>query len=81
MTIWLVLLILLILTLIATVPVWPYSRGWGVSPVSIVMAAILLVVLLWALGLVELRGVEEAVDEVDDLEPTETGIRMWLHRM
>lgn len=75
MTLWMVLLIILILTLIATVPVWPYSRGWGVSPVSIVFAAILLVVLLWALGLVELRGVEEAVD---DIEPTETGLRHLL---
>ncbi len=63
MTIWMVLLIILILALIATVPAWPYSRGWGVSPVSIVFAAILLVLLLWALGIVELRGVEEALDE------------------
>lgn len=81
MTIWLVILILLILTLIATVPVWPHSRGWGISPVSIVLAAILLVVLLWALGLVELRGVEEAVDDADDVEPTETGLRMLFNRM
>lgn len=81
MTIWLVLLIILILALIAAVPVWPYSRGWGISPVSIVFAAMLLVVLLWALGLVELRGVEEAVDDAEDLEPTETGIRMFLNRM
>ncbi len=69
MTIWMVLLIVLILALIAVVPVWPYNRGWGVSPVSIVFAAVLLVLLLWALGLVELRGVEEAVDDSQSLMP------------
>lgn len=66
MTIWMVILIVLILALIAVVPVWPHSRGWGVSPVSIVFAAILLVALLWALGLVELRGVEDAVDDTQN---------------
>lgn len=70
MTIWLILLIILIFAAIAAFPVWPYSRGWGVSPVSIMVAVILFVILLWALGVVELRGVEEAVD---DITPTEEG--------
>jgi hypothetical protein len=64
MTIWGGLLILLVLALIAAIPAWPYSRGWGFSPFSLVAAACLLVVLLWALGLVELRGVEEAVNDL-----------------
>ena len=66
MTIWGILLILLILALIAAIPAWPYSRGWGFSPFSLVAAACLLVVLLWALGLVELRGVQEAVNSIDN---------------
>ena len=65
MTLWGVLLILLVLALIAAIPAWPYSRGWGFSPFSLVAAACLLVVLLWALGIVELQGVEEAINDAD----------------
>ena len=65
MTLWGVLLILLVLALIAAIPAWPYSRGWGFSPFSLVAAVCLLVVLLWALGIVELQGVEEAVNDID----------------
>lgn len=69
MTIWLVLLIILVLALIAAIPTWPYNRGWGFSPFGIVAAAFLLIILLWALGLVELQGAEEAIDEA---VPTES---------
>lgn len=62
MTIWLLLLIILIFAAIATFPVWPYSRGWGVSLVSVIVAVVLFVRLLWALGVVALRGVENAID-------------------
>lgn len=65
MTLWAILLIILLFVAIAAIPAWPYSRGWGVSPVSIVVAAILFVVLLWALGIVELQGVEDAIDDID----------------
>ncbi|CAN5768940.1 hypothetical protein BH23CHL2_BH23CHL2_27050 [soil metagenome] len=65
MTLWAILLIILLFVAIAAIPAWPYSRGWGVSPVSIVVAAILFVVLLWALGIVELQGVEEAIDNIE----------------
>lgn len=64
MTLWALLLIILLLVAIATIPTWPYNRGWGFSPVGIVFAAFLLVVLLWALGIVELQGAEEAIDEI-----------------
>ena len=73
MTIWLLLLVVLVIVLLATVPVWPYSRGWGVSPVSIVLSLILIVLLLWALGLIELRGVEDAIDE-------ESTRHLWQYR-
>jgi hypothetical protein len=65
MTIWGILLILLVLALIAAIPAWPYSRGWGFSPFSLVAAACLLVVLLWALGIVEFQGVEDAVNDIE----------------
>jgi hypothetical protein len=64
MTLWALLLIILLLVAIATIPAWPYNRGWGFSPVGIVVAAFLLVILLWAIGIVELQGAEEAIDEV-----------------
>jgi hypothetical protein len=44
----LILLILLLLLLLGSVPAYPYSRGWGYRPVSVVgllLIAILLMVL------------------------------------
>ncbi len=64
MTLWAVLLIVLFFAMIAAIPAWPYSRGWGVSPVGVVLAAFLFVILLWALGFVELEGAEEAINEI-----------------
>ena len=80
MTIWALFLIILLLVLIATIPAWPHSRGWGYSPVGIVLAALLFVVLLWGIGVVELRGVDDAtnggngapVEDVDET-PAENG--------
>lgn len=40
----LILLILLIVLLVGAFPTWPYSRGWGYSPVGII--GVLLVILL-----------------------------------
>ena len=46
--IWTLLLVLLIVLLAATLPVYPYSRGWGYYPTS-VLAVLLIVffVLVW----------------------------------
>ena len=44
------LLLLLIVLLIATVPAWPYSRGWGYYPSGLVTAALLVLLLLIVLG-------------------------------
>jgi len=41
----LILLIILILLLIAAIPSWPYSRGWGYSPV-VVIAIIFVIILI-----------------------------------
>jgi len=64
MTLWAILLIILLFVAIASIPAWPYNRGWGFSPVGIVAAAFLFVILLWALGFVELQGAEDAIDDV-----------------
>jgi hypothetical protein len=42
-----VLLVILFLLLIAAIPAWPYSRGWGYFPSGIV--GLLLLILLVAL--------------------------------
>ena len=73
MTLWAVFLIILLFVAIAAIPAWPYNRGWGFSPVGIVLAAFLFVILLWALGFVELRGAEEAVDGINDAIGTAEG--------
>lgn len=43
-----ILLILLFLLIVSALPAWPYSRGWGYAPSSIlgVLLIILLVLLL-----------------------------------
>ena len=40
-----ILLVVLVLLLLAAVPAWPYSRGWGYGP-SGVMGLILLVLVI-----------------------------------
>lgn len=43
-----ILLIILVLLLLGTVPVWPYNRGWGYYPgggVGLVLLIVLLLVL------------------------------------
>lgn len=43
-----ILLVVLVLLLLAAVPAWPYSRGWGYGP-SGVLGLILLVIIILAL--------------------------------
>ena len=43
-----VLLVILIIFAIASVPTWPYSRGWGYGP-SGLLGTVLLVLLIMAL--------------------------------
>jgi hypothetical protein len=42
------LLIILILVLVAALPTWPYSRGWGYAP-SGVLGLVVIVLLILAL--------------------------------
>jgi hypothetical protein len=44
------LLILLIVLLLAIVPAWPYSRGWGYYPSGGVGLVVLVIVILLLMG-------------------------------
>jgi hypothetical protein len=46
----LLLLILLVVLLFATVPAWPYSRGWGYYPSGGLGLILLIVVILLLMG-------------------------------
>lgn len=45
-----ILLILVVLILIGALPAWPYSRGWGYMPSTVVGAIVLLLVVLLLMG-------------------------------
>ena len=47
-----ILLIILILALISSVPVWPYSRGWGYYPSGGLGTVLLILLLLYLLGVI-----------------------------
>jgi Protein of unknown function (DUF3309) len=46
----LLLLVLLIIMLFATVPAWPYSRGWGYYPSGGLGLVVLVLVILLVTG-------------------------------
>jgi hypothetical protein len=46
----LLLLILVIVVLIAVLPTWPYSRGWGYYPGGILGVILIIVLILLVLG-------------------------------
>ena len=46
----LLLLVILILVLLAVLPSWPYSRGWGYFPSGIVGVIVVIILILWLLG-------------------------------
>ena len=50
MSLSLLLLIVLIVAAIAAVPAWPYSRNWGVLPVTGVGVALLVAIVLIVSG-------------------------------
>ena len=50
MTLGTILVIVLILILIGTVPVWPHSRGWGYGPSGIVSVLIVVFLILLFTG-------------------------------
>ena len=46
----LLLLVVLILVLLAVLPSWPYSRGWGYYPSGILGLVVAIILILWLLG-------------------------------
>lgn len=47
-----ILLIIIIILLIASVPVYPYSRRWGYGPSGLLGAVLIILIVLLILGLV-----------------------------
>jgi hypothetical protein len=45
-----ILLIIIILALLGSVPLWPYSSGWGYGPSGGVGLVLLILIVLIALG-------------------------------
>lgn len=45
-----ILIILLVLLLLAAIPVWPYSRGWGYAPGGLVGLLLIIVIVLALMG-------------------------------
>ena len=45
-----ILLIVLLIVMIAGVPAWPYSRGWGYYPSGIVFVLIVILLILLLTG-------------------------------
>ncbi|HET8626740.1 MAG TPA: DUF3309 family protein [Thermomicrobiales bacterium] len=45
-----ILVILLVILLIAAVPAWPYSRGWGYYPGGGLGLILIIVLILWLTG-------------------------------
>jgi hypothetical protein len=45
-----ILIIILILMLLGSLPLWPHSRGWGYGPSGVVALALAIVLILHLLG-------------------------------
>lgn len=45
-----VLIVLLVIILLAAIPAWPYSRGWGYAPTGIIGLILLILVILAVMG-------------------------------
>jgi hypothetical protein len=50
MSLTVLLLIVLIILIIAAAPAWPYSRGWGYAPGSVLGVILLILLLLYLTG-------------------------------
>ncbi|WP_102106931.1 DUF3309 family protein [Oceaniglobus roseus] len=50
MTLGTILLILLVIALIAALPTWGYSRGWGYAPTGGLGLVLLIVIILLVMG-------------------------------
>ncbi|HEU5424345.1 MAG TPA: DUF3309 family protein [Nitrolancea sp.] len=53
---WLILLILLVILLVGSTPVWPYSRGWGYNPAGVLALLAVIILILWLLGVISFNA-------------------------
>lgn len=60
MSLGLILLIVLIVLLLATVPAYPYSAGWGYGPAGLLSALLLVVFILILLGIIPIGITHDA---------------------
>lgn len=44
------IVIILVIVLIASLPSWPYARGWGYGPSGILGVILLVLIILWLIG-------------------------------
>lgn len=51
-----IILIVLVLLILAAIPAWPYSAGWGYSPVGILALILIIFLVLWLLGIFEVES-------------------------
>lgn len=49
-----IILILLVLLVIASLPTWPYSRGWGYYPGGGLGLILLILLILWLTGILQI---------------------------
>lgn len=47
------ILVILIVLVLASIPSWPYSRGWGAGPVGILLVVLIIWLVLIFMGTVE----------------------------
>lgn len=45
-----ILIVVLVVLLLVTIPTWPYSRGWGPYPSSILGVVLVVLIILFLLG-------------------------------
>jgi len=50
MSLTVLLLILIVVLIVASAPTWPYSRGWGYRPGSVLAVILVILLLLYLTG-------------------------------
>jgi hypothetical protein len=62
MSLGIILLIVLVVLLLGSAPVYPYSRGWGYAPFGGLAALLVILVLLVVLGIIPISVDGQAVN-------------------
>lgn len=76
----LIILIVIVLLLLAVIPTWPYSRGWGYNPAGLIVAILLIFLVLWLLGVISFNGDTNTDNNILD-ESTPTGQSGNVYRL